>query len=86
MAAQALRDLTYIPGTSRDFDLDLSEGARRMVLRSDFKGGAWRQRSEGSESVAGGQLRLAILLSAVPITLADMLLILLPVLMWVFAP
>ena len=81
----ALRDLTYIPGTSPDFDLDLSDGARRMVLRSDFKGGAWRQTVSGVESVAGGQLQLRILLSAVPITLADMLLILLPVLMWLFA-
>jgi two-component sensor histidine kinase len=82
---QALSDLTYIPGTSRDFNLDLSQSGQRMVLRSDFKGGAWRQRVEGSESVAGGQLTLSILLSALPITLADMLLILLPVLMWVFA-
>ncbi|HYW14549.1 MAG TPA: histidine kinase dimerization/phosphoacceptor domain -containing protein [Allosphingosinicella sp.] len=82
---QALSDLTYIPGTSRDFDLDLSDGARRMVLRSDFKGGAWRQQVPGTEPVAGGQLKLTILLSAVPMTLADLLLILLPVLMWMFA-
>jgi two-component system, sensor histidine kinase PdtaS len=81
----ALSDLTYIPGTSRDFNLDLDDGRRHMVLRSDFKGGAWRQRVEGTESVAGGQLRLRILLSAVPITVADVLLILLPVLMWLFA-
>jgi two-component sensor histidine kinase len=82
---QALSALTYIPGTSRDFNLDLSDGPRRMVLRSEFKAGAWRQTVQGAESVAGGQLRLSILLSAVPITLADMLLILLPVLMWGFA-
>jgi len=81
----ALSDLTYIPGTSRDFNLDLSEGPRRMVLRSEFKGGAWRQKVQGTEYVAGRQLRLDILLSAGSITPADMLLILLPVLMWVFA-
>jgi two-component system, sensor histidine kinase PdtaS len=81
----ALRDLTYIPGTSPDFDLDLSDGSRLMVLRSDFKAGAWRQQVRGVESVAGDQLRLRILLSAVPITLPDMLLIVLPVLMWLFA-
>ncbi|HYE28164.1 MAG TPA: histidine kinase dimerization/phosphoacceptor domain -containing protein [Allosphingosinicella sp.] len=81
----ALADLTYLPGTSRDFDLDLSDGARRMVLRSDFKPGAWRQTVQGEEAVAGGQLRLRIMLSAVPITLPDVLLILLPVLMWLFA-
>jgi two-component sensor histidine kinase len=82
---RALAELTYIPGTSRDFNLDLSDGSRRMVLRSDFKGGAWRQEVGDTRSVAGGQLRLSILRSAVPITLADMLLILLPVLMWIFA-
>ncbi|HEX6375413.1 MAG TPA: histidine kinase dimerization/phosphoacceptor domain -containing protein [Allosphingosinicella sp.] len=81
----ALRDLTYIPGTARDFDLDLVQGGRRMGLRSDFKGGPWRQTVRGEESVAGGQLRLRILLSSVPITFADMLLILMPVLMWLFA-
>jgi two-component sensor histidine kinase len=80
-----LRELTYIPGTSPDFNLDLLQGNRRMVLRAEFKGGRWRQRVPGSESVAGGQLQLRILLSAVPITVADVLLILLPVLMWMFA-
>ncbi|MEA3051112.1 MAG: two-component system, sensor histidine kinase PdtaS [Sphingomonadales bacterium] len=83
--ADALRDLTYIPGTSRDFNLDLLQGDRRIVLRSEFKAGPWRQTVHGEESVAGGQLRLRILLSALPITLADMLLILMPVLMWLFA-
>jgi two-component sensor histidine kinase len=82
---EALGDLTYIPGTSRDFDLHLSGGGRQMVLRSDFQGGAWRQTVQGAEPVAGGQLQLRIILSAVPITLSDMLLILLPVLMWVAA-
>jgi two-component system, sensor histidine kinase PdtaS len=82
---EALRDLTYLPGTSPDFNLDLGDGRRVMVLRSDFKGGAWRQTVQADESVAGGQLRLHILLSAVPITVPDMLLILLPVLMWLFA-
>jgi two-component sensor histidine kinase len=82
---EALGELTYIPGTSRDFDLHLSGGGRQMVLRSDFQSGAWRQTVQGSEPVAGGQLQLRIILSAVPITLADMALILLPVLMWIAA-
>jgi two-component sensor histidine kinase len=81
----ALRNLTFIPGTRPDFDLDLSQDRRRMILRSDFKGGAWRQTVPGVRPVSGGQLQLRILLSAVPITLPDMLLILLPVLMWLFA-
>ncbi|HEX2762385.1 MAG TPA: histidine kinase dimerization/phosphoacceptor domain -containing protein [Allosphingosinicella sp.] len=82
---ETLHDLTYIPGTSRDFNLDLSEGGRTMVLRREFKPGRWRQQVAGSEEVAGGQLRLTILLSAVPFTFADVLAILLPVLMSITA-
>ena len=81
----ALRDLTYIPGTRPDFDLDLADGRRQMELRSDFKGGPWRQTVESVAPVAGGQLQLRIQLSTVPISVADMLLIMLPVLMWLFA-
>lgn len=82
---RALGDLTYIPGTTRDFSLDLGDGRQRMVLRTDFKGGAWRDRVEGVEPIAGGQLSLRIRLSAPPITFVEMLLIALPVLMWIAA-
>jgi two-component sensor histidine kinase len=81
----ALSELTYIPGTSRNFDLDLVEGSRRMVLRHEFVSGPLRQTVHGTEPVADGQMQLRIALSALPITVADVLLILLPVLMWLFA-
>ena len=81
----ALTELTYIPGTSRNFDLDLIEGPRRMVLRHEFVAGPLRQTVHGTEPVAAGQMQLRIALSALPITIADILLILLPVLMWLFA-
>lgn len=81
----ALHDLTYIPGTSRDFNLALTQPGRSMVLREEYRPGRWRQRVEGSEDVAGGQLRLSILLSALPISFADVLGILLPVLMSILA-
>jgi two-component sensor histidine kinase len=80
-----LTDITYIPGTSPDFDLDLVQGGRQVVLRDQFTGGALRQTVEGVEPVADGQMQLRIRLSSIPITIADVLLILLPVLMWIAA-
>jgi two-component sensor histidine kinase len=82
---ETLHDLTYIPGTSRDFNLDLSQPGRTMVLRREFKPGRWRQQVAGTEDVAAGQLQLSILLSALPITFTDVLGILLPVLMSILA-
>jgi two-component system, sensor histidine kinase PdtaS len=84
-ARPALADLSYIPGTTPDFDLVLLEGPRRMVLRDAYQAGALRQTVSGDQPLAGGQMTLAIALSALPIGLADILLILLPVLMWIFA-
>jgi two-component sensor histidine kinase len=81
----ALRALTYIRGTNPRFDLSLSQGKRTMVLRSEYAGGPFIETVRGSESVGGGQLRLDIRLGARPFSAADILSILLPVLMWLFA-
>ena len=81
----ALSELSYIPGTSRNFDLDLSQGQRRMVLRDDYSGGALVQTVTGTEPVADGRLQLRIALSAPPVSAVEVILILLPVLMWLMA-
>ncbi|MFL6857799.1 MAG: sensor histidine kinase [Allosphingosinicella sp.] len=80
-----LHTLTYIPGTSPRFDLSLRQGGRTMVLRSEYAGGPFIETVRGSEPVGGGQLRLDIRLGARPFSAADILTILLPVLMWIFA-
>jgi two-component system, sensor histidine kinase PdtaS len=80
-----LSRLTLIPGTSPNFDLELGQDGRRMVLRDQYQPGAFVQTVHGAEPVAGGQLSLAITLGAAPISVADLLTILLPVLMWVAA-
>ena len=36
-AARRLRDLTFIPGTRADFNLELTGGGRRMLLRDDYR-------------------------------------------------
>lgn len=80
-----LAELSFIPGTSRNFDLELVQGDRRMGLRDEYHDGALMQRVRGSQPVAGGQLQLNIALSAVPISALEVLMILLPVLMWLAA-
>jgi two-component sensor histidine kinase len=83
---QSLSKLSYIPGTSRNFDLDLVQPGRpTMVLRDEFEGGPFVRTLRGSEPVAGGQLRLQIALGARPVGAIDLLMILLPVLMWLAA-
>jgi two-component sensor histidine kinase len=82
---QALAALTYIPGTSRSFDLDLVRGDRDMALRREFVDGPLIRTYRATESVAGGQLQLRIKLAVQKIGFVDILMILLPVLMWIFA-
>jgi two-component sensor histidine kinase len=80
-----LSELSYIPGTTRNFDLDLVQGGRVMVLRNDYSGGPLVQTVRGVEPVADGQLQLRIALGAPPISAVEVLMILLPVLMWLSA-
>jgi two-component sensor histidine kinase len=82
---ETLADLSYIPGTSRNFDLELTQNGRRMVLRNEYEPGPFVQTVSGSEPIAAGQLQLSIALSAAPISGAEILMILLPVLMWLAA-
>jgi two-component sensor histidine kinase len=81
----ALTALTYIPGTSRNFDLDLVQGGRAMALRREYEDGPLIRTYTGAEGVAGGQLQLRIRLGIHRIGVADFLMIVLPVLMWLFA-
>ncbi|MBV8685345.1 MAG: sensor histidine kinase [Alphaproteobacteria bacterium] len=83
--ASALSVLSYIPGTSRNFDLALSQPGRVMKLREAYQGGAFVRTVRRSEPVAGGQLTLSLALGARPIGAVDLLMILLPVLMWLAA-
>jgi two-component sensor histidine kinase len=81
----ALAELIYISGATPNFDLELSQGERRMVLRDSFESGPFTQTVHETTRAAGGQLQLAITVSAVPLSAAEATMILLPVLMWIFA-
>jgi two-component sensor histidine kinase len=80
-----LARLSDIPGAQQGFDLELRQGDRAIKLRDGYSAGPFSHVVRGSAAVADGQLRLNIELGANPIGAADMLTILLPVLMWLFA-
>jgi HAMP domain-containing protein len=82
---EGLAELTFIPGTTGNFDLELVQGSRRMILRDGYQAGRFVQTVQGSEPVADGQLQLNIALGAVPISAIDVVMILLPVAMWIGA-
>ena len=82
---EALRDLTFITGTRADFNLDLSAGGRRMTLREDYRPMPFVQTVSDSAPIADNRLQLRIELGASPIRAMDILLILLPVMMWLAA-
>jgi two-component sensor histidine kinase len=81
----ALSALTFIPGTRADFRLELSGGGRRLLLRDDYRRVPVVRTVTDSAPIDGGRLDLRITLGAIPIRLTDVLLILLPVLMWISA-
>ena len=82
---EALRVLTFIPGTRADFNLELIDGGRHMVLRDDYRPVPFVQTVADVAPIADGRLQLRIRLGASPIRAIDVLLILLPVMMWIAA-
>jgi two-component sensor histidine kinase len=82
---EMLARLSYIPGTSPAFNLVLSQGEHRMVLRDQYRPTPLVRTVRGTRPIAGDQLALSIALGASPVTAAEILLTLLPVLMWLAA-
>ena len=80
-----LAELTYLPGTTPDFDLELIQGERRMRLRNGYEARPLQRAVRSTAAVAGERLKLRIELGAVPVTAAEVLMILLPVMMWIGA-
>jgi two-component sensor histidine kinase len=82
---EALRTLTFIPGTRADFTLELIGGDHTMHLRQDYRPVPLVQTVSDNAPIADNRLQLRITLGAVPIRAIDVLLILLPVVMWIAA-
>ncbi|WP_129791678.1 sensor histidine kinase [Sphingosinicella sp. CPCC 101087] len=81
----SLGTLSYIPGTRADFNLELTGGGRRMLLREDYRPVPFVRTVSDAAPIADGRLMLRITLGAVPIRPIDVLVILLPVMMWIAA-
>lgn len=79
---RGLSEISYLPGTSPNFDLDLIGGERRMRLRDDFQDGPLVQTMRARAPVAGGRLELNMASGARPVGAQEILMMLLPVLMW----
>lgn len=81
----SLATISYIPGTSPNFDLELVGGGRRMILRDDYQDGPLMRTMRAEAPVAGGRLQLRIALAAPPISFNEFLTAALPLLMWILA-
>lgn len=77
--------LTFIPGTTADFGLELLGGGRRMLIRDDYRPMPFVRALSDTAPIGEGDFRLRIRVGAVPIRALDAALILLPVLMWLAA-
>ncbi len=82
---EALAELTFLPGTDGNFDLTLIGGGREMLLRDGYEPGPLVETVTGTVSIVDDRLQMRIALGALPVTAAEVLMTLLPVLMWIFA-
>lgn len=73
----SIADLTYIPGTLRDFDLELVQGGRHMLLADGYQAGPLMQTVQAEAPVADGRLQLRLALSAAPVTATEFLMMML---------
>lgn len=80
-----IKALAAAPAGRREADLELVQGARRMVLRDDYQQRPWASVVRLSQPLADGQLQLRMVAAANPISAAELLMILLPVMMWIAA-
>jgi HAMP domain-containing protein len=82
---QALARIADLPTVGAKDDLELRSAGRRILLRDGFEGGTLIRPLEASAPVAGGRLQLDLRTGAPPIRAAELLMILLPIIMWIFA-
>jgi two-component sensor histidine kinase len=82
---ESIAEIAELPGTKGEYDLELSQGTRKMVLRNSLNQRALARPDEASTPVVGGRMQLKVRSTSVPISAAELLIILLPILMWLAA-
>jgi hypothetical protein len=84
-SSESIAGIATLPGIKRDFNLELRQGDRVMTLRQGYQGGALASPVRVAEPVADNMLQLRMVAAAVPVTPVELLMILLPVMMWLAA-
>lgn len=81
----AIADLSRIPGVEDDVDVALVQGGRLMDLHDGRQSSPLSQTVRAMAPIGDGQLHIRIAREAVPLSAIEILLILLPVMMAIFA-
>lgn len=82
---EALAQIANLPGQTGDHDLELRGEGRNMELHDTFVGGALIRTLEASAPIDADGLQLHLRVGASPIRAAELLMILLPIIMWIAA-
>jgi two-component sensor histidine kinase len=84
-SAEALGRLTDLPGGERAHRLELSGPGQRLLVHDKFDPAGVSRTLSFTEPIAGGMLQTTLRAAADPLSAAELLAILLPVLMWIAA-
>jgi two-component system, sensor histidine kinase PdtaS len=82
---ESLAQITDLPGGKTNYDLILSSNGRRMILRQGLQQGALERVADVRETLADGRLELLLRASTAPLSAPELLISLLPVIMWIAA-
>jgi two-component sensor histidine kinase len=85
LGREELVRLADVPGPIERATLTLSQGGRRLVLRDSFRSAAVGDGLSLTQPLANGGMQLVMMTGRIPISAVEMLVILLPVLMWIAA-
>ena len=80
-----VRRVAIPPDFPNDYSLDLTQGGRSMTLLSGFRGGALVETVSLTKPLISQGLQLRVVAGAVPVTATELMMILLPILMWIGA-
>ena len=80
-----LGQIAELPGTRTEYDLTLSQGARRMMVHDGFEDGPLIRTVDADAAALAGRFRLHIHTGASPLSPAELLMTLLPIFMWLGA-
>jgi two-component sensor histidine kinase len=85
LGAEQLARIINLPGTTGSYRLELSGSGGQLVVHDEFQSAALGRELYLTEPIAGGLLQMSLRIVTAPLSAAELLAILLPVLMWLAA-